>query len=376
MFRKVVETSLTPHVTITTCRGNLTVKGDGEKKIALSVHGSGGEVGWDREGETLTLTLPSSATLVCPSGTTLTIEHVLGNLRVEGISGPAAIGGVHGNTTLRAVGPVDLGNAHGNLRARDVADELRGKDVKGNASIRGVDGILELEQVAGNLFAEGLQGGMTVETVRGNARLGPPYIPNTTFRLRGYGNLTALVPVGASLRLTLRGGGKARSLVPGLVLEEVDGETTGIIGSGETELEAEMNGDVTVRTCQAGDSVEMSAGWDELGAHIEWQLNDALARMATSLQESLGQVDGEWVRHRVDRATEQARRRAEQAAERARMRADSAERRWRRASGQRPTAKRQQQATDKERLHVLRMVREGKITPDEASELLAAIEGR
>ena len=98
--------------------------------------------------------------------------------------------------------------------------------------------------------------------------------------------------------------------------------------------------------------------------------------MATSLQESLGQVDGEWIRHRVDRATEQGRRKAEQAAERARMRADKAERRWRRASGQPPAAKRQRQATDEERLRVLRMVEEGRLTPDEAAELLTAIEGR
>jgi hypothetical protein len=376
VFRKAVETSLTPHVTVTECRGNLTVRGDADKEIELSVHGSGTGVGWHREGETLTLAIPSSATIVCPSGTTLTIEHVLGNLRVEEISGPASIDGVHGNTTLRAVGPVDLGSTHGNLSARDVAGQLRGEDIMGNASIHRVAGRLELGQVAGNLFGEGLQGGLTVETVRGNARLGSPYMPSTTLRLRGYGNLTVLVPVGASLRLTLRGGGVARSLVPGLELEEVEGQTTGIVGSGETELEAEMNGDVTVRPCQAGDSVEVGAGWDELGAHIEWQLNDALARMATSLEESLGHVDGEWVRHRVDRASEQARRKAEQAAERARMRADRAERRWRRASGRRPAAGRQQQVADEERLRVLRMVEEGKITPHEASELLTAIEGR
>jgi hypothetical protein len=86
-------------------------------------------------------------------------------------------------------------------------------------------------------------------------------------------------------------------------------------------------------------------------------------------------LDSEQVPYRVDRATEQARRHAEQAAEQARMRAERAERRWRRASGRRPAPKKQE-ATDEERLRVLRMVEGGKITPEQASELLVAIEGR
>jgi hypothetical protein len=141
-------------------------------------------------------------------------------------------------------------------------------------------------------------------------------------------------------------------------------------------LEADVKGSVALRPSEPNEWIDdVGAGWDELGAHIEWQVKDALARMATHLEESLGRVDGERVRYRVDRAAEQARRRAEQAAESARMRAERAERRWQRASGRRPTPKKPQ-ATDEERLRVLRMVEEGRITPEEASELLVALEGR
>ena len=48
---------------------------------------------------------------------------------------------------------------------------------------------------------------------------------------------------------------------------------------------------------------------------------------------------------------------------------------WRRASGQRPAPKKQK-PSDEERLRVLRMLEEGKITPEQASELLVALEGR
>ncbi len=63
------------------------------------------------------------------------------------------------------------------------------------------------------------------------------------------------------------------------------------------------------------------------------------------------------------------------AAERARLRAERAERRWRRASGRRPRPRREP-AVDEERLRVLRLVEQGKITPGQAADLLAALEGR
>ena len=131
MFERTIETSVTPHVTIDECLGNLTVRGEAERRITLLVSDRDDEVVWDRgEGETLTLAVPADGTLVCPSGTTLTIKSVLGNLRVEGVKGPVVIGAVHGNATLRAVGSVALEGALGNLSARDVAGRLEGEAAK------------------------------------------------------------------------------------------------------------------------------------------------------------------------------------------------------------------------------------------------------
>jgi hypothetical protein len=375
MFERTIETSATPHVTVNECLGNLVVRGEAERSIILLLADSDDDVLWAGDGESLTLTLPADGTLTCPPATTLSIKSVLGNLRVKRLEGPVVIAEVQGNAALRAVGPVELERAFGNLSARDVAGQLLGHEVKGNARVRDVDDSLILGEVGGNLVAEGLVGGLMAETVRGNVRLGPPFSPDAAYRLNTYGNLTVLLRPDGSLRLAVRAGGRVRSRVPELVLDRVDGETRGTLGSGAAELEADVRGNVTLRPSEPDQWTDASERWDELGAHIEWQVNDALARMATYLEESLSRVDGERVRDRVDRATEQARRRAEQAAERARMRAERAERRWQRASGQRPAPKKGP-ATDEERLRVLRMVEEGKITPEQASELLIAIEGR
>jgi vacuolar-type H+-ATPase subunit E/Vma4 len=101
-----------------------------------------------------------------------------------------------------------------------------------------------------------------------------------------------------------------------------------------------------------------------------------MAEMEVRLEESLGQIDSEAIRRRAERVAEQARQKAERAAERARLRAERAERRWQRVSGQRSRPSPSETVSDEERMRVLRLVEEGKITPEQASELLAALEGR
>jgi hypothetical protein len=97
--------------------------------------------------------------------------------------------------------------------------------------------------------------------------------------------------------------------------------------------------------------------------------------MEARLHESMGRIDSAEVRRRVERVAEKARRAAERETERVRLRAERAERRWRRASGRRARPRRTP-ATDEERMRVLRLVEEGKVTPEQAADLLSALEGR
>ncbi len=374
MFERKMETSATPHVTIEMCQGSLTVRGDAEREIRLLVRDQEDEVSLERQGETLTVTIPASGTLICPPGTTLTVDRVMGSLHVDSIRGSLAAGVVHGNATLTEVGPVALERALGNLSARGVTGDLAAEDVKGNARVHRVEGRLALGQVAGNLTAEDIQGGLEAEQVRGNVRLGPAFVAGETYRANTSGNLTVHLPADADLRLALRARGQVHSEVPGLNLETIEGETRATLGAGEALVNADVQGNVLLRSVEPGEAFGINAGLEELGARIEWQVNDAMAELATRLESSLGRWDPEPMRRKIEETTEQARRKAEQAAERARMRAERAERRWRRASGERSQPQ-PKPASDEERLRVLRMVEEGLLTPEQASELLAALKG-
>jgi hypothetical protein len=378
MFKQAFETSPTPHVTVAECLGNLVVRGAEEERIAIRVPGDADDVTIDREGETFTITTRSDCTLTCPRATTLTVDAVQGNLKVEGVDGPVAIGTVHGNANLRAVGPAAVEQVFGNLRVRQAAGDLRAHTVRGNARVRGIEGSLSLGQVDGNLVAEELRAGLEAERVHGNARLEPLVSPGLNYRLNADGNLTLHVPADASLRLALSARGGVRSSIPGLVLEETEGQMRGTLGAGEASLEAQVGGHASLRPLEPeyrpGEELDLG-DLEGLGAQIEARVAEAMSELEAHLHESLGRIDSAEVRRRVERVAEKARRSAEREAERARLRAERAERRWRRASGHRARPRRTP-ATDEERMRVLRLVEEGKVTPEQAADLLSALEGR
>jgi len=381
MFEQTFETSATPHITVTECLSNLVVRGSEERQITLRLRGEADDAVLEREGESFTLVARAGCFLTCPPDTTLTVGTTRGNLKVEGVEGPVAIGTVHGNVNLRGVGPTALEQAFGNLRVRQVTGDLRVQTTRGNARVRHVEGSLFLGLVGGNLVARGLQGGLEAEQVRGNVRLGPPFSPGLVYRLGVNGNLGIYLSVSASLRLALRAGDRVRSRIPGLVLEQAEGETTGVLGAGEASLEAQVGGNVSLRPQEPeeGQPLDFVADLEGLGAQIEARIAEEMAEMEVRLEESLSRIEDPGLRQRVEREAEraagQARRKAEREAERARLRAERAERRWQRASGQRPRPKRES-ATDEERMRVLRLVEEGKVTPEQAADLLAALNGR
>jgi hypothetical protein len=377
MWKQSIASSETPDIFVRECLGSLTVRGRSVKEITLIVADGDQVSNLERGAETVSFSAAADCTLICPLGTALRAERVLGNVRIEDVKGTIDAQVIHGNASLRAVGPVSLGKVLGNLSVYAVAGDLKAGEVKGNTRVRGVTGVLTLTEIGGNLriggVVDGLEAGHEAGTVRGNVQLGPPFSPQRTYRVNTRGNLIVRVPGDASLRIAVRARGNVDSDVPGLSLEREGEDVRGSVGGGRATLDADVWGNVSLRPVEAVDPFEAEASLEDLGAEIERQVNEALATMATRLEASLGRVDVESGSRRVEQATEKARREAERAAERARLRAERAERRWQRASGREPLPR--QAATDEERLRVLRMVEDGKITPEQASELLTALEG-
>ncbi len=406
MWNQSVETTLSPTIVVEECLGDLSVQGVDEPRLTLSLRNGTDALSLRREGETVFLTLRADAHIVCPRGARLTLAVVRGDLRVRDISGPLTVGAVSGDGTFRQVGPLTLGEIYGDLSLHAVSGEVRIREVFGDARIQEVDGSLSVRTVRGDLRAAGLRGGAAVEGIGADLRLRPPYVPGVEYCFGVGSTAHIVVPADASVRFALRAGGRIRSAVPGLSLGETGGITTGALGGGEALLEVTAGSHVLL-VPETGEEAEWgvwAAGMEDIGAVVEARIAEAMALLEARLDETLRSVDSEEIRRRMERAAERARQaaeryareageaarreaerarrearqeaeRARREAERARIQAERAERRWQRASGRRPEPTRPAAASE-EILRVLRLVEEGKLTPEQAADLIAALEGR
>ena len=405
MWTQTVETTLSPAIVVEECLGDLSVQGTDEPRLTLSLRNGADALSLRREGEDVFLTLRADAHLSCPRAARLTLATVRGDLRVREVSGPLTVGAVSGDGLLRRVGPLTVGEVYGDLSLQGAAGEVRIREVFGDARLQEVDGPLSVRAVRGDLRAAGLRGGAAVESVGADLRLRPPYVSGAAYRFGVGSTARIVVPADASVRFALRAGGRVRSSVPGLSLAEAGGVMTGALGDGETVLEVTAGSHILL-VPEVAEEAEWGVwtGVENIGAFVEARVAEAMALLEARLEESLRQVDSEEIRRRVEKATERARQaaeryareageaarreaerarreaereaeRARREAERARMQAERAERRWQRASGRRPEPARTA-AAEAEILRVLRLVEEGKLTPEQAAELLAALEGK
>lgn len=406
MWTKTVETTLSPALVVEGSVGDLTVQGIDEPRLTISLSEDAGAVSFRPEGETIFLTLRADARLACPRQTRLTLSAVRGDLRLGRVLGSLQVGTVSGDAVMRQVGPVEGGEIYGDLSIHGAAGPVSIGEVFGDARLREVDGPLTVGAVRGDLHAAGLRGGATVGTVGADLILRPPYVSGAVYRFSVGGKAHVVIPADAGLRLILRAGGRIRSTVPGLALTEEQDAMVGVLGDGGALLEIAAAGHILLvpEIAEEAEWGPWATGMEGIGAAVEASIAQAMATMEARLAEALRAVDSEEIRRQVERATERAReaieryaRRAQEAAEReaerarrqaereaerarreaerARIQAERAQRRWQRASGQRPQPARPA-AIDEEILRVLRLVEEGKITPEQAAELIAALEGR
>ncbi len=385
------EVSNAPHLTLT-CHADLEIAGGREGELALKAYGGDEDLQVQREGEKFTILSRARCKIGCPAGASVTVQSVHGSFRIRGVDGPVAIDQVFGNTVLKDVGPTTLVTAKGNVRARFIRGDLQVKQVAGNLSVRGVEGMLVSEATRGNLTAAYLQGGLDA-TVSGNAILTTDFSPGRSYNLAADGSVTLKLSTDANARFQIQaaGGIHHKNIEWNEIQSERD-RLTGRIGAGDASVAIDANGSVTLRGKGdpeafvlhfAVDDDDLDLELESMAEELERNIEAHMARMNAQLEAKLSRIDHEAIRRKAEQAAEKARVKAQRAAEQARLNAERAQRRWERVDARRPSppvpppppARPVDSITEQERLMVLRMVQEGKISADEAARLLEAMEG-
>lgn len=410
----------------------------GTPKVNLDVSGSLDLKGWDdfevlarsptpedltieQLGDEVTIACQGNCTVRVPFGADLRVRNVSGHATLKSLEGKLAIQQVSGHLTLRSVGSVTIDQVSGHLAAKNVTGDLRVTSVAGNAAVRDVQGDFTVEDaIQGHLTLNNLDGDARA-VAHGNATISLDPSPGNSYDFKADGNLLCRIPADASVQVKIQGASSILVKIPGVELPSpVQAPLSLTLGEGDAILMLSTKGE-TILASQPPDwdmeDVEVGIGkdFDQLAESIssqvtqqieaqmemfEHQLESQLDSLSTIFRtSSLSPEQVERItqqaretseranaraQEKIQRAQEKLKRKLEAARRRAEMRTRAAERaaRDRRkryepsdwSVAQTPTA--DQAVTDEERLMVLQMLEQQKITIEEAEQLLAALEGK
>jgi hypothetical protein len=327
----------------------------------------------------------------------VSIKALYGDLTAEGVSGTLSAGEVHADVRLGNVdGSAVLGSVHGDVRARIVEGTVQMGRVDGDVRLREIRGEVSLEEGNSDFKGTDLRGGMNLQLVKGDLSIKSALTPGMTYRGRANGDVVVRCPEGTSAQFLLEAKGKLKAALP--EMEELsEGRIVGRSGGGEAQVEVSAGGDLSVKIRGQRERFETPFDFGpDIAAEIEAQI-----------AESLGGLDFDAIAQReIEKAMRKAEREIQKAHERAQRGHRSAEERMRRAQERAARAARRAherfsrrgqewkgpfggasytfkfdrgrprkpKATEEEQLAILKMVQEGKITAEQAEQLLKALE--
>ncbi len=432
-----ISTSSAPEVIIEEILGDLQVKGWDQDEVVVKANPD--DVTLEEQEDVIRLSCRGSCTLRVPTGAILQVDKVQGEARFKLLEDQLKIDEVNSSLILRSVAETHIGIVQGNLHCRDIAGDLSVDQVEGNAEVRTVEGDCRLDNIDGNVELRDIQGDCSVENVGGNAEVrdvdgslsivanGNAWVrlsqlSGSDYNITGHGNLFCQLPEDTSARLQMRSGANNIQLkLPTGSRRIQEAYVEEVIGEGDANLELQAGANLTVKVLDVREAAEEAEGAfgqafadipqsfehqiaQQIEAQMEAvtrQINEQLADLSARIGKSgLTPEETEEIMQRaresseraaaraqermrraqekLERKVEEARRRSEAKARAAERRAQGRRRTWsfQFSGGPTPPPPPKDPVSDEERLLILRMLEQKKISLEEADALLAALEGR
>lgn len=426
MEKQYIETGLSPRITLNV-NGQLTVKGWDESRIQIRTS-SDENLTLNQEGDNITIACNNQCTLNVPMMASMNLQTINGNVVIKALEGELIGNVINGNLDLRSVGSVVLHKVEGNIASRDVDGNMTLDKVQGNLTVRDIQGDFSAsDRIRGNLTLYDVDGNAAA-SADGNITLRLDPSPGKSYQFEAKGNIACRLPEDVSVEIDIDKANKISITLP-VWLEGVD-EKQAIqhptapykltLGDGDSKMKLSSSGSVFLGS--------EAPEWD-FAEDIDFKLDDEIIKLSDSITEQIDQqlqnqmemldqqldIQMEMLSARLGmaglpedkarRIEERSRQSAERAAQRAQEKIRRAQERLeqklaaaqRKAEQKARIAARKSRAhhrhsfhinipphqmpptgepiSDEERLVILRMLEQKKITPEEAEQLLAAIEG-
>ena len=364
--------------------GRLTIVGDDRDSVSIE---ASGELDVDRHETTLTVKFKGDVEMHVPQGAQIEAGKIERHLRISNVHGGIRVDATGQSLELENVGPSSIRAVGARFIARDVNGDLGVEAVGGSAKVANVIGQAKLKQVGGSIVAEDVEGDI-VSAAGGSARLSFTPRQGGQYAVTAGGSIRCAIPADSNADVRLAAGSqKVKVGLPAARVAKGAGSRVFTIGSGGASIVLTAGGSVWLGESLDSDDVDAwSAQFDADFEHKMEALGERMAVLGETLGRDFGFL-GEDIADRVTQAVEKVQSKAVRRLERRMAKQRRREGRQRNtrdfisvpnrpARPVRPTPPAPpppEPISDEERRAVLRMVSEGKISPEQADELLSAM---
>src|SRR4030042_6384613 len=426
MDKQFAATSASPSILLFV-NGDLRLKGQDELAVMAKADNPE-DLSLDAREDQVVIRSSGNCGVRVPREATIHIEAVYGNATIKGLDGDTKVDIVNGDLDLRSVGGIKIDTVNGNITAKNVDGDLIIDTANGDVSARGVEGdFIVAGKINGNLnLRDG--GGSAKASADGNITLQLDPTPGHQFEFSCQGNVFCRLSEEASAEISVPRASQVMVDLPGIhASAPVQAPYALTLGEGDAKVTLSADGNVILDThapewgmgdfdIDVGSEVEgmADAGGQQINQQVESQmrmveeqLNAQLASLTMRL--SAAKLTEDQARRIEERAREASQRAMERAQERVRRTQERMEQKL--AAAQRKMEYRAQAheraarpvrhpmrlggvsfagspkpptpptpvgepVSAEERLMILRMLEQKKLTMEEAEVLLSALEGK
>jgi DUF4097 and DUF4098 domain-containing protein YvlB len=375
---KMISVGKSPRITVDSIGGDISVVGWDGNEILIKADDD--ELHLEQNGEEVRFSCEDDLSLRVPKASTLSFSAINGDASMRGISGDIAIKHIEGDLSMRDVGSVSIESIKSDFSLRGAHGNLSIKSASGDVSIRDVDGNVNLDSVSDDLALRGARGNIKVN-------VGEDVVVYLEPRDDGQYLVTAgddvllVLPPNANATVTMQGD-EIDVQWPGVEGNPEATERVVTLGSGAAKIMLSAGGDIRL-TNQANAAESAEEFGNFAGLNFDW--SGFGERISRQVERGLGQAG-----KRAEEAARRAGRLAEDAAKRAERHAERHARRWSgrinfgpgpswdvgpKGMSNPPGVPKSEPVADEERMAILKMLQEKKITAEQAEELLRALEG-
>jgi hypothetical protein len=358
--RESVECGASPTVRVDIVKGDLRTTGTDGTQLEAVVRRHG-DLSLRQEGDIHVITAEGDTSLRLPRGAKLEVVEVRNDLRVSDLDLDLIVGHVGGGAVMRSLAEVHIDQLGGGLDARDIPGALALSSAGGDVRLKNVSGSVRV--AAGGDFL--LSGGRSPleATAGGDVVLQIELGESAPVSVVAGGDILCRLPASPSATISISNGGSKTIDFPGVNREGI-GSSQFTVGDGGAEITLQAGGDVWIGSTDASSATEQV---DDIGSRVAASVGKTLAEVEAGLS-AMGAVmetvpEAE-ISTKVQKIVERAMRRGRRRQVRRTFSLPVA------AAGHHSSGG----TSDMERMKILKMVEEGKLSVEDAEKLFEALE--